>query len=271
MSEPRRPDDDLVSAVLDGEATPGEEARVRADPVLADRLAEFARVRRMVGGPVDPVDDAARDLVVGRAVAAAGVEEDVGADVIGLDRARDRRGADRSRRVVIAAAAVVGALALAGGLLSLADDDGSVDQAGGTADEAADAATGDVGVPELDLGAVDDPETLRRRINEGTGLAERGGAQGEDPADGAEAESGTAAGPPDGGPPEAGPTALTVEDCAIRLLETRPQLIGQLAQGTVTYQGTDAYVLAYNDADLGAAVGIVTSTADCTVLAEVTL
>ena len=44
MPEPFRTDDELVSAVLDGEATADERSRVAADPALSARLAEFAAV-----------------------------------------------------------------------------------------------------------------------------------------------------------------------------------------------------------------------------------
>jgi len=54
MPEPFRTDDELVSAVLDGEATAEERARVAADPVLSARLAEFTAVAEAVGAPVAP-------------------------------------------------------------------------------------------------------------------------------------------------------------------------------------------------------------------------
>src|SRR4051794_26329961 len=53
MTDPTSlPDDELVSAVLDGEATADERARVAADPVLSARLERFDEVRRRVAAPV---------------------------------------------------------------------------------------------------------------------------------------------------------------------------------------------------------------------------
>lgn len=115
-----RPDDELVSAVLDGEATDDERARVEADPAARRRLAELAAVRDLVAAPV-PVPAGARD----RAVAAALAQFDLGAadadpggvdpaapaiaapvDELGARRARrDRSG--RGGRFLAAAAAVV--------------------------------------------------------------------------------------------------------------------------------------------------------------------
>jgi hypothetical protein len=286
MTDARRTDDELVSAVFDGEATAEERSRVAADPLLTERLAEFGAVADQVGGPVEPVDDAIRDQAIARALTAAdGPSAGSDAEVVGIAGARDRRRLEFSRRTLLAAAAVVGALTLAGGLLSLGDGDGdsdsAQDQAAGTGDDSAEVATGGVAVPELDLGDIDDPETLRLRINEITGLG------GEDLADAdalAESEAGGAPEASDQPPADAtvSPPSTrvdegnarprrNVEDCTIELIESRPELIGQLAQGSVAYQGVDAYVFAYNDADLGGAVGIVTSTADCTVLVEVPL
>ena len=48
-TDPTRPpaaaDDEVVSAVMDGEGTPAEVARVESDPVLASRMAELRAVR----------------------------------------------------------------------------------------------------------------------------------------------------------------------------------------------------------------------------------
>ena len=170
MTEPPRRDDEIVSAVLDGEATPEERARVDGDGNLARRLAEFRSVSDVVGDPVQTVDAATREANIAQALRSAddhGGRDD--AEVIGLDRAERRWRPDLNRKVLVTVAAVVGFLALAGGLLTVGDGNEAQDQAGGTADRA-EAPTGDLAVPDLDLGAVDDVETLRLRINEATGL-----------------------------------------------------------------------------------------------------
>ena len=276
MTDPRRPDDELVSAVLDGEATAAERARVTGDPVLAARLAEFEAVAERIRRPVPPVADGTRDRAIERALAADPAAE-ADSEVSNLDQARGRR-LTRSNRVLAIAAAVVGVMVLAGGLLTLSGDDNS-DQAAGVADSAAETtAAGLIPIPRLDLGAIDDPATLRSRLNDAMGLSDRT----SEPAEGAFAEEdlASAAPAPDA---ESGATttvaeqgaagdgALTIEDCTIALIEDRPELSGQLAQGTAIYDGADAFVFAYIDADAGGSVGIVTAMTDCAVLAEVPL
>lgn len=65
------PDDLVVSAVLDGVASPDEVERVGADPVLTARLARFRSVAAAVGAPVAPVDRAVREAHLTRALAEA--------------------------------------------------------------------------------------------------------------------------------------------------------------------------------------------------------
>lgn len=68
MTDPMLPaDDEIVSAVLDGEATDGERARADADPTAGERLARFADVARLVGAPV-PVDPELREQAIARAL-----------------------------------------------------------------------------------------------------------------------------------------------------------------------------------------------------------
>jgi hypothetical protein len=51
------PDDELVSAHLDGEATPAESARVVGDPAAAAHARELAAVQELVATPVTPPSD----------------------------------------------------------------------------------------------------------------------------------------------------------------------------------------------------------------------
>ena len=69
------PDDEVVNAVLDGEATAADAARVAADPALAARLEELRAVRRAVGAPVRPSAEARR---AGDRRCASGVARDGG-------------------------------------------------------------------------------------------------------------------------------------------------------------------------------------------------
>ncbi|MGH9118827.1 MAG: zf-HC2 domain-containing protein, partial [Acidimicrobiales bacterium] len=53
--------DELVSAYLDGEATPEESARVDADPELQARVAGLRAVAAAVAGPFAPPSAEARE------------------------------------------------------------------------------------------------------------------------------------------------------------------------------------------------------------------
>lgn len=75
MNQPEpTPDDLLVSAVLDGVASPDDVARVTGDPALTARLEQFRSVAGAVGGPVPLVDPVVRDAHLARAIAALGSE-----------------------------------------------------------------------------------------------------------------------------------------------------------------------------------------------------
>lgn len=56
-SESEDPQDELVSSVLDGEASPEEETQVRAQSKLFERLSTFSRVASAVGAPVAPLNE----------------------------------------------------------------------------------------------------------------------------------------------------------------------------------------------------------------------
>jgi hypothetical protein len=103
-------EDELVSAVLDGEATPAERARVEGDPRLRARLASFTAVREAVG-EVPPVADAARDASIANALdrATDAAFQQPGPDAHSLAAARSRR---RRRVATIVAAAAVAVVAV---------------------------------------------------------------------------------------------------------------------------------------------------------------
>lgn len=63
--------DDIVSAVLDGEATPAEVERVQGDPQLRERLAEFEVVQGQVAAPVSGLDELTQRRLTATAVAVA--------------------------------------------------------------------------------------------------------------------------------------------------------------------------------------------------------
>lgn len=113
MSDDARiPDDEIVSAVLDGEASPEEVERVASDPVLSARLEQMRQVSAVVGEPVTPLDELSRRRLVDRALDAAALPGTPGS-LAPPARAR-RFGFNPS---VVGAAAAVALLALFGGLV----------------------------------------------------------------------------------------------------------------------------------------------------------
>jgi hypothetical protein len=124
MSDDPFPDDELVSAVLDGEATAEEAARVGSDPALTARLEELRSLAERVGTPRMLVSSA-RDEHIARAVAEA---DNWGsspvAPPIDLGEARRRR---RRTTTIVSIAAVIGLLLVG---LSIARVVGRDDQPG---------------------------------------------------------------------------------------------------------------------------------------------
>lgn len=122
MTDEHLPDDDeIASAVIDGEATAQEVAAVDRDPVLAARVAELRLVADAVAIPVEPLPAGIVDDLVGAALATAtgtvAVDEPAdrsrGTEPSGVvtDLA-ERRSAHRAGRWLAAAAVVLVALAL---------------------------------------------------------------------------------------------------------------------------------------------------------------
>lgn len=108
-------DDELVNAVLDGEADDATVARVREDPALAARLAELRAVAEAVAEPVTPLSPEAVDQLVATALEAAGPRDE-------LAQRRSRRGWQNPVARWAVAAAVV--LVAAGGAALASLDDG---------------------------------------------------------------------------------------------------------------------------------------------------
>jgi hypothetical protein len=118
MTDPEPPiDDDVVSAVLDGEATPDERALVEGSAAGRRRLAELRAVATQLGEPVDPLPLASIDRLVGRALDAG--PQPVHREVAPLHRARP------ARRWGAAVAAAAAAVLVAGGIVAVARGVGS--------------------------------------------------------------------------------------------------------------------------------------------------
>ena len=265
MTEPFRPDDDLVSAVLDGEATEDERARVAADPVLAARLAEFAAAADQVAALVAPRAAADRD----RAITAAVAERPRRDDVVVAMRGPHRR---HSQHILAVAAAVLVVLLAAGFLIAQVGDDAGSDNdtaaigsddsasdaesASDTVAAAGDAEDGDAAAFEdtatYDLGAVANDEAVRNAlvaagaVNQSTLSADDGGSD-------AVTDTTVAS------VPEAAPLPGGSDDCQIRLEEADPSLDGRLVEASATFAGDPAVVYVFGTADGGRQVTVVTA------------
>ena len=119
MSDPRGYDDELISAYLDGEASPDEADRIERDPQAQARVAELAAVQAAVADPVAPLAAAERDRL--RAAAAA---------VRPISAARPRR---PRAFIPVAAAAGIAAVVLGAMAVLRSVDDGSEDSTAASA------------------------------------------------------------------------------------------------------------------------------------------
>ncbi|HUP75020.1 MAG TPA: hypothetical protein VM282_18390 [Acidimicrobiales bacterium] len=61
--------DEIVSAYVDGAATPDERARVESDPALVERAATFRSIHDALAVPAVPADDDRRHALIARALA----------------------------------------------------------------------------------------------------------------------------------------------------------------------------------------------------------
>ena len=139
MSDERLHQDEVVSAYLDGEATPAEIAEVEADDALLARLEELRAVRDAVAEPVVPLSAEQRDDLIGAALGGADAEAAarVEAKVVPLRR---------PQRMLLAAAAAVIVLAAAVGTGLIAGRSG--DDAESVAATAAPASAGSAELAE---------------------------------------------------------------------------------------------------------------------------
>jgi hypothetical protein len=158
--------DELLSRVLDDEATPEERAQVAADGSLQARLELLRRTREQLAAPPPPLDPATVDLLVSRAlqevpeVATAPVP--VPAHLAPVTPLRRGLRAHPALAAALTAAAALLLVVLAVPLLSRLGDDGG-DETASVADEsgssdAAEGLTAGADVPEL--GELDDMSSV---------------------------------------------------------------------------------------------------------------
>jgi hypothetical protein len=152
--------DELVSAVLDGEADASERARVEADPVLRARLAELRAVRDQVAAEVPPLD-----AITATRLRLAALDATT-------DATRPVRGPQSARvgRWLASVAAVVLLIAVAIPVLGSLGGDGDFDSADSGGDEASETSdleslTGsDVAQESSDGGEADASEEFDRSM-----------------------------------------------------------------------------------------------------------
>ncbi|HEX2384723.1 MAG TPA: hypothetical protein VHI95_18915 [Acidimicrobiales bacterium] len=167
-------DDEVVSAVLDGEATDEEVARVDADAALSARLAELRSARDAIAEPVQLPSARQRDAAITTAMAemaAVGSEPATTRQVVDLRQRRHRR----ALRVASIAAAVLILVAMVGAIAALSGRDNrqasnaagqassaAALPAAGAADSLASAAAGAPAPsgPASELGSFQTPEGL---------------------------------------------------------------------------------------------------------------
>jgi hypothetical protein len=259
MTDPFRPDDELVSAVLDGEATAEERARVEGDPVLSARLQEFAAVRDQVAEPVRTWSGADRERAI--AAAKAAVRHHRPEERGNVRPLRRRQG--EIPRFLAVAAAVLFVLVGIGFLASQtsrddAGEDSAADAAAGSTDDTAaaesgaDAAAdaGDDGAGEeadafsaaalngTDLGTVADEDELEARLAE---------ADAPTTNDATSTTAATPAAVPQADVDEG--TSGRSDACEAGLVEADASLRGLLARASADFDGTPAVVYVYATPD----------------------
>lgn len=141
MSDERLHDDELVSACLDGEATPAEIAEVEASDALLARVEELRAVRDAVAEPVVPLSVERRDDLIGAALGVADATDAARREAKVVPLQRPHRLLLAMAAAVIVLAAVVGTGLIASRGSDEADTAASTDEAmAGMAAEPADAA-----------------------------------------------------------------------------------------------------------------------------------
>ena len=124
MSDESRRSDELVSAYLDGEATPAEVAEVEGDDVLLARVEQLRAVRDAVAAPVPPMSAEQCDRMTSAALEVADAEaaERREAKIVPLHR-------PRQTLLAVAAATIVLAAVVGAGLIASRGSDDSTETA----------------------------------------------------------------------------------------------------------------------------------------------
>jgi len=134
MSDEQFREDELVSAYLDGEATPAEIAEVEQNDALMARVEQLRSVRDAVAAPVAPMSAERREQMISAALAAVDAEttQRREARIVPVHRRRETL-------LAVAAAAILLAAVVSAGLIASRGGDESAELAA-TADDSAETA-----------------------------------------------------------------------------------------------------------------------------------
>ena len=151
MSDEQFRDDELVSAYLDGEATPAEIAEVEQNDVLMARIEQLRSVRDAVAAPVAPMSAERREQMISAALAVsdAGNVQRHGARIVPIRRRRETL-------LAVAAAAVLLAAVVSAGLIASRGGDDDAEMAADAPAEAAEVEATDAAPAEADMAMADD-------------------------------------------------------------------------------------------------------------------
>jgi hypothetical protein len=255
MTDSHSLDDELVSRVLDGEATTDERARVATDPALQRRLQAFVRARAALVD-VEPAPTSARDDAIAAAVQTATVAATVPVATIAAAHARTRR------RRVVAAVGVAATLVIGVPLLAIALSGRGAQQrsASETAAEAPTGASADTVAPSTNGGAVSDLGVID---SDAQLLVAVQGALGSAQATPRAQESSSAGDATGSSAPDSG--SARAIDCPDAQLTRDPSLGSVVWVATATWQSEPAIVAVYR----AATDVIVVMRDDCTVVARI--
>ena len=172
MSDEQLRADELVSAYLDGEATPAEIAEVERSDALLARVEELRAVRDAVAEPVAPLPADLRDDLIGAALQVADDEAAARLEAKVVPFRRPQRLLLAMAAAVILLAAVVGT----GLITSRGDDEAD------TAATAADAPAAEMAAePMADAAPSDDMAMAEEEAMAGTEMEAAAGAMAEEP------------------------------------------------------------------------------------------
>lgn len=137
MSDEQFREDELVSAYLDGEATPAEIAEVEQDDGLLARVEQLRAARDAAAAPVAPLPAELRDRMIETALAAADAETDQRreARIVPVRRRRETLLAVAAAAILLAAVVSAGLIASRGGddEAEMAADAAAADDSGAVA------------------------------------------------------------------------------------------------------------------------------------------